>query len=83
MQFLFCTSIFFIFFRLQDNSLIHLGSHYVDTGMGLERLTAVLNGKSSNYDTDLFTPIFSAIEKVCVMGFLTSSSVLAVFSLIH
>lgn len=53
------------FSRLQDNSLTNLGTRYIDTGMGLERLTAVLNNKSSNYDTDLFTPIFSAIEKVC------------------
>lgn len=32
--------------------------------MGLERITAVLNDKSSNYDTDLFMPIFAAVEKV-------------------
>lgn len=36
-------------------------SHVVDTGAGLERLCAVLNGKTSNYDTDLFTPVFQTI----------------------
>lgn len=51
--------------RHQDGTLRSLDTHYVDTGMGLERITAVLNNKSSNYDTDIFMPIFSAIEKVC------------------
>jgi len=41
-------------------------SHVVDTGAGLERLTAVLNGKISNYDTDLFTPVFETLQKVPV-----------------
>jgi alanyl-tRNA synthetase len=39
-------------------------SHVVDTGAGLERLTAVLNNKISNYDTDLFIPIFDTVQKV-------------------
>lgn len=39
-------------------------SHVVDTGAGLERLCAVLNGKVSNYDTDLFTPVFDEVRKV-------------------
>ncbi|XP_071532512.1 alanine--tRNA ligase, mitochondrial [Panulirus ornatus] len=56
--------VFMQYERLKDSSLQGLGSCYVDTGMGLERITAVLNNKSSNYDTDLFIPIFSAIEKM-------------------
>ncbi|KAK8751123.1 hypothetical protein OTU49_013091, partial [Cherax quadricarinatus] len=55
--------VFIQYERLKDCSLQSLGTHYVDTGMGLERLTATLNGKTSNYDTDLFIPIFSAIAK--------------------
>ena len=53
--------------RQASGELLPLPSKHVDTGMGLERLTAVLQGKLSNYDTDLFVPLFSAIEKVKVI----------------
>lgn len=41
-----------------------LTQKHVDTGMGLERLVAVIQGTISNYDTDLFTHLLSAIQKV-------------------
>ena len=47
-----------------DGTLEPLHNKFVDTGMGFERLVAVLQGKINNYDTDLFTPIFDAIYKV-------------------
>ncbi|CAL4141397.1 unnamed protein product, partial [Meganyctiphanes norvegica] len=56
--------VFIQYERLSDGSLLKLESRHVDTGMGLERLTAVLNNKTSNYDTDLFTPIFDTIQKL-------------------
>lgn len=52
-----------------DGSLRLLPQFSVDTGMGLERLVRVVQGKSSNYDTDLFTPLLAAIQQVPVLLF--------------
>jgi len=53
----------FIQFNLSaDRSLMPLPAKHVDTGMGFERIARVLQNKSSNYDTDLWLPIFLAIE---------------------
>lgn len=41
-----------------------LPNYYIDTGMGLERLSMVLQEKTSTYDTDLFAPIFDIIYNV-------------------
>lgn len=60
----------FFIFRDMDQTLSMLPKSSVDTGMGLERLTAVLQGKQSNYDTDLFTPLLHAIHQVHLCTYL-------------
>ena len=57
-------NVFIQFNRKKDGSLEELPARHVDTGMGLERLVRVIQGKSSNYDTDLFTNTINAVENI-------------------
>lgn len=57
--------VFMQYNRLSRSKFTRLPSLVVDTGMGLERLTAVLNGLESNYESDLFRPLFEKIHSHC------------------
>ncbi len=57
--------VFIQYNRKANGELAALPQKHVDTGMGLERLCMALQGKQSNYDTDVFTNIISQISKLC------------------
>ena len=54
--------VFIEFNRMADSTLVSLPAKHVDTGMGFERLCMVLQGKQSNYDTDVFQPLIQKIS---------------------
>jgi alanyl-tRNA synthetase len=57
-------NVFMEFERSAGGVLTPLPAPSIDTGMGLERITSVLQGRESNYDTDLFTPLIARIEEI-------------------
>ncbi|HSP10919.1 MAG TPA: alanine--tRNA ligase, partial [Salegentibacter sp.] len=56
--------VFMQYNRKANGSLEELPAKHIDTGMGFERLSMVLQGKQSNYDTDVFTPLIQELEKI-------------------
>ena len=56
--------VFMQYNRKADGSLENLPAKHIDTGMGFERLCMALQHKSSNYDTDVFTPLIAKVEQL-------------------
>jgi alanyl-tRNA synthetase len=70
--------VFMQYTRDRHGRLTPLPKPSIDTGMGLERLSAVMQGKNSNYDTDLFTPIIGFIEELAEIKYTGGKSLLDV-----
>ena len=67
-------NVFIQFNRLKDGSLESLPAKHVDTGMGFERLVRLLQNKTSNYDTDVFTGLMGATEKITAKKYTNTDS---------
>ncbi|MCK5825078.1 MAG: alanine--tRNA ligase [Ichthyobacteriaceae bacterium] len=61
--------VFMQYNRTADGKLEDLPLKHVDTGMGFERLAMVLQGKQSNYDTDIFVPLINLIDEMTKFGY--------------
>ena len=69
-------NVFMEFNRKADGTLEKLPAQHVDTGMGFERLCMAMQNKTSNYDTDVFTPLIAKIEQITALKYTTNDVIL-------
>lgn len=67
--------VFISFNRQEDGSLTDLKNKFIDTGMGFERLTRILQNKNSNYDTDLFVSYIKHLENITSLKYLEDAEI--------
>ncbi|HSQ42982.1 MAG TPA: alanine--tRNA ligase [Fibrobacteraceae bacterium] len=67
-------NVFMQYERVSSGELIPLKAKHVDTGMGFERVCAILQDKRSNYDTDVFTPIIAKIAELSGVAYQQDAS---------
>lgn len=69
--------VFMQFLKKEDGTFELLEQHNVDTGMGLERVTAIMQGKESHFETELFEPVMEAISELASESSVESERVIA------
>lgn len=69
-------NVFMEFNRKADGSLEKLPAKHVDTGMGFERLCMAMQNVTSNYDTDVFTPLIAKVEEITELKYTTNDVIL-------